>query len=171
MQQFFFLFKDEISVDIKDEVEEMPNSDKINDKLNDKINMNFDEELKTPLKLLKKVLDNCSNNRCSSMENLIKVTRNVLNELDDKIVEKIKLTDAFEHLKTSLLGNSTNIVKLDKEPSTDNPISCDNSTESSVELEEYPTTSRPLKTSELSAEHKDIDDLELEEDNKTFGFI
>ena len=124
--------------------------------------------MKTPLGLLSKVLENCTNGRCNTIEKLVKVTETVLSELDPKIVEKVKLSDAFEQLRVNLVVNAS--------LSTDIPI-VSNSTESGiVELEEsaYPTTVRYLRTSELNAEHKDsdVDDLELEEDvNKTYRFF
>ena len=139
--------------------------EKLEGKTEDKPNLNISEEMKTPLSLLSKVLDNCSNGKCNTMEKLVKVTESVLSQLDPKIIEKVKLSDAFELLRVNLVVNA---------PSTDVPIVMSNSTESGiVELEEsgYPTTVRYLRTSELNAEHKDsdIDDLELEEDpNKTY---
>lgn len=139
---------------------------KLEEKLEGKPDLSIGEQMmKTPLSLLSKVLDNCTNGRCNTMEKLVKVTETVLSELDPKIVEKVKLSDAFEQLRVSLVVNAS--------LSTDIPI-VSNSTESGiVELEEngYPTTVRYLRTSELNAEHKDsdIDDLELEEDlNKTY---
>lgn len=142
---------------------------KLEEKLEEKSDLEVNEEMmKTPLSLLSKVLDNCANGKCNTMEKLVKVTEDVLGELDPKIVEKVKLSDAFERLRINLV--------IDAPLSTDIPIVSNlNSTESGiVELEEsgYPTTARYLRTSELNAEHKDsdTDDLELEDDlnNKTY---
>lgn len=121
-----------------------------------------EDELRAPIKLLEKVLELCRNDRCNSLNQLIKVTEDVLIEYDKRIIEKVKLTDAFDQLKLKLFGHST--------IPTDNPIKiiASNSTETGIELDDgqYPTTTRYLKTSELIAEHKDIDgdDLEIEDD-------
>ena len=140
--------------------------EKLEGKTEDKADLSIGEEaMKMPLSLLSKVLDNCANDKCNTMEKLVRVTESVLSGLDPKIVEKVKLSDAFEQLRVNLVANAP--------LSTDIPV-VSNSTESGiVELEEsgYPTTVRYLLTSELNAEHKDsdTDDLELEEDlNKTY---
>ena len=91
--------------------EKLPVEDKspkevVEEKLDDTIGSN--DKMRTALELLKKVLDNCSNGRCNTMDKLVKVTEDVLNEVgDQRIVEQIKLTDEFERLKADLIGNST----------------------------------------------------------------
>lgn len=142
--------------------------DKLEGKSDDDKPDSFDE-FRTPINLLEKVLNNCTNGRCNSLDKLIKVTEDVLSDLDSKVIEKIKLSDAFEKLKSKLITSNPTIIGMALP--TDSPNI--NSTESSlIHLEEnYPTTVRYVRTIDLNAEHKDsdTDDLELEDDpNKTF---
>ena len=133
-------------------------------RLEERLEEKLDNDEEIPIKVLNKVLDNCSNNKCSSLDKLVKVAENVFSEFDAKIVEKINRDKMFEQLRFNLIVNLT--------ASTDSPTL--NSTESNlIDLEEnYPTTVRFLKTSDLNAEHKDLDssdELDLEEDaNKTY---